>query len=212
MVLCGLMGRARSGKSTAAAIIDHEFGFIEISFAEALKDACRMIYGFSLERMEDGKLKTEKDLYWGLTPRETLQTFGSKLRELDQDIWIKAAMQRGVARYRKTNIEAAHARTPEAGVRGLVFPDTRYKNEAKMIKDSGGYLIRIVRPDLPDADAEWRKHQSETDLDNYVHDYCIESMTFEKNPELRKAFQTQVRKVMFDIIKKQESKSTTLSN
>lgn len=39
MIVLGLMGKARSGKDTAAAVLVEEFGFRRYAFADLLKDA-----------------------------------------------------------------------------------------------------------------------------------------------------------------------------
>jgi hypothetical protein len=48
----------------------------------------------------------------------------------------------------------------------VLVPDVRFENEARYIQDSGGYLIRVLRPDLPPAADP---HPSETALDVWPH-------------------------------------------
>ena len=50
-----------------------------------------------------------------------------------------------------------------AGVDVAFVPDMRFPNEADLVKEMGGYNVRIIRPGLDDGDG----HASEHALDNY---------------------------------------------
>jgi len=51
-----------------------------------------------------------------------------------------------------------------------IVTDARFPNEAEVIKDKGGYLIRVNRKEAPRSD-----HPSETSLDSWVFDYVIDN-------------------------------------
>ena len=122
-----------------------EADFIRLSFADNLKWAAKRLFGW------DGK-KDEKG-------RKLLIALGEKLREINSDIWIKSLLN--------SNSDILH--------KNIVISDVRYKNEADWIKSCNGILIKVIRIDLPHADADWRKHASETELDDYPSDYTIEA-------------------------------------
>lgn len=57
-----------------------------------------------------------------------------------------------------------------------IITDTRFPNEAHAVKDRGGIIVRINRPESAIQTTEVRlKHSSETSLDNYSFDYIIEN-------------------------------------
>ncbi len=93
--LIAFVGRAQSGKNTAASYLKKQFNYTEVSFALPLKRVVCIIYGLDLNKMESGKYKAtphpylnpipswQKVLYRttginlapkdGVTPREVLQ-------------------------------------------------------------------------------------------------------------------------------------------
>lgn len=160
--LVGVMGRARSGKDTLAGVLVNEFGFTKRGFADPLREAMLALdpivghepgepgalvrpvrYADALRRV--GYERT-KDLY--PEARALLQRLGTdSIRALDEGFWARIAEDR------------IRTRTEP-----LIFTDVRFLNEANLIREYGGYLIRVVRPDLPES-AEL--HASETALDDY---------------------------------------------
>lgn len=66
-----ICGKAGSGKSTMANYLIENFGFVKYSFAAAVKEIGRDLFGM-----------TTKD-------RSLLQHIGAKMREIDQAVWIR---------------------------------------------------------------------------------------------------------------------------
>lgn len=61
----------------------------------------------------------------GLTPRVVLQSLGTEFgRRIQEDLWIKIALKSDVKKV-------------------IIVPDIRFVNEAKILKNKGGLLIRI---------------------------------------------------------------------
>ncbi|MCK9369448.1 hypothetical protein M0R04_05880 [Candidatus Dojkabacteria bacterium] len=80
-----------------------------------------------------------------------------------------------------------------------IINDVRYKNEYNRIKDSGGYVIKVVRDDLPEPEYG-ADHQSENDLDDVEDwDYIIrnEKKTDWQN-RMSQAAGNLVRKISHD--------------
>lgn len=179
-----------------------EFGFLEIAFAEPIKGATAAIFNIpNLDYLtQDEKLK--QIAYWGKSPKEILQLVGTKMREIDPDIWIKSAFHQAKLRFNKCIFEAKRTGYDELIKRGIVFSDVRYLNEAKTIKNAGGILIRINRPGFTySSDATWQNHSSETELDSYTEwDYIIE------NNGTIEELNSKIRSLMFNIIKQFEGK------
>lgn len=104
-----------------------------------------------------------------MTVRMLLQEVGTDaLREvIHPQIWVNALF----ADYKpeKDRLIGLADRTHDYP--DWIITDTRFKNEAKAVKDRGGILIRVNRPGI-----ETGNHPSEVDLDNYKDfDYKIEN-------------------------------------
>lgn len=149
-------GKRGSGKSTASAVLVDELGFVDLKFADPLKNMIRAFYRTcgvddeTIERKIEGDLK-EVPCEWlsGRTPRYAMQTLGTEWRdliatELWSDIFIKRA---------------------ESGKFGdkIVCSDFRFPHEAEALRKLGAYTYRIDRPGLPQDEAS--KHASETMID-----------------------------------------------
>lgn len=50
------------------------------------------------------------------------------------------------------------------GHHGLVVTDVRYANEAAMLRNMGGHIVRVHRPDLPPLATDTAAHDSEVAL------------------------------------------------
>lgn len=138
-LLIGLTGAARSGKTTAAQHLAVLFGFIHYAFAHPLK--AMLAQGFNLSDAHlEGALK-EQPLPWlGKSPRELLQTLGTEWGRgmVHGDLWLLLAEQ---------NLDSLANCYP--GGRGIVVSDVRFENEAAFIRERGGVVIHIQRPDAP---------------------------------------------------------------
>lgn len=145
-MIIGFTGYARSGKDTAAGFLQ-EMGFTLFHFADPLKEAARAIFSFN-ERQLYGDLKETVDPYWGFSPREALQRFGTDAmrNNFDQGIWVKALLRR----------IKAHSGP-------VTIADVRFPNEAAAIELLGGLLVRVSRPGVLAVNA----HASETALDGW---------------------------------------------
>lgn len=145
VALLGITGRMGSGKTTASQVLVDR-GWINIKMAGPLKDMARAI-GLTDRHIEGDLKEVPCDLLCGRTPRHAMQTLGT---EWGRDM---------IAPHVWTNI--ARTRIVDAMASGLsvVVDDIRFQNEADLIRDLGGMVLRIVRPDIA-----MQSHQSEADL------------------------------------------------
>jgi len=166
---------AGAGKSTVANRLNTRFGFARLKMAGPLKDMLRQYLASqgvpltTIEEMIEGKLKNEpSDLLAGKSARYAMQTIGTEWGRdcMGIDFWCNAA---------KTQILKA----TENGL-SVVVDDVRFPNEAQMIRDIGGYMVRVRRPDMEVAvTAPWYKtilskgHRSEGGLDKWSFDLEI---------------------------------------
>lgn len=145
--IIGLGFRARSGKDTVADYLVRTVGAKKIAFAEPLKDAAKVIFGWTDAHVY-GDLKEVVDPFWGFTPRWALQKLGTEgvRNVIGADTWEKAGRRR-----------------IETCPQHVIVTDVRFHNEAQLIHDLGGELWRIDRPGLPPG-----QHASELAMESWT--------------------------------------------
>lgn len=130
-MLIGIAGKAGSGKDTAASYLCARHGFVTVAFATKLKQLLADLFGLTREQLY-GNLKEVDDPRYGLSPRVMMQHFGQSMRALWPDIWVQHLRQQ---------LETMLA----VGMR-VAVTDVRQANEAQMIRELGGYLVKVERP------------------------------------------------------------------
>lgn len=142
MVLIGIVGIKRSGKDTMADYIinNTDKQFIKYSFADPIKELCRMLFGFNQEQLY-GDQKEEVDENWGVTPRKVFQVIGTdlfrdtlpekckELSYLKNTFWIK-------------QFEIWYEKNRE---KNIIISDIRFQNELDVIKKMGGIIIYVIK-------------------------------------------------------------------
>lgn len=161
-MIIGIVGFAGSGKGTVGDILVNDYGFEKLSFADTVKDATSVIFGWPRALLEGDtdesrKFRETPDPYWTekfgyqVTPRYMLQLMGTEAGRdvFHQNIWIDALLRRA------------------EGKSKVVVPDTRFPNEIKAIRDNGGFVIRVVRGEEPEWYETARLHNQGSGFDMY---------------------------------------------
>ena len=138
----GICGKMCSGKSTLAGKIINQYK--NIYKEDCKKDSlANKVYELAYELFE----MKEKD-------RFLLQQIGTKMRDIDKDVWIKYIIKK-------------HKNTDN-----IIIDDVRYINEILELKNNGYFIIRLeISPELQEKRIkELYKNNSEQHLINRNHE------------------------------------------
>ena len=143
-MIIGLVGFIGSGKGTVADLLVQRHGFIKESYANSVKDAVSVIFGWDRALLEGDTPESRawretKDEWWSNTlgkefsPRLALQLMGTEAGRdvFHPDLWVHTVMRRC---------------KPE---NNYVIADVRFPNEINAIVQSGGKVIRVRRGEDP---------------------------------------------------------------
>lgn len=157
MILIGLAGPAGAGKDTVADYLVKTYGFIKVSWADALREEVRAAFG--LENYDLMLNRATKDTYNSLfalencadsefvamthemclvqagddpqTPRQILQWWGTEYRRAQNPGYWTDQLGKTITRYRES------VAYPEQRPQLFVVSDTRFENERTRIIDGG---------------------------------------------------------------------------
>ena len=147
IAICGFIG---SGKDTIADYLVNFHGYKRESFANSLKDAVSVVFGWDRDMLE-GRTKQSrewretKDEWWSkrlgrtITPRYVLQYWGTEVvrRGFHDDMWVASLEHRLLS-----------------SKDDIVITDCRFPNEIKALKNIGATVLRVKRGPEPD----WYNH------------------------------------------------------
>lgn len=164
--LIALTGPAGSGKDTAADHLVENHGFVKVSFAEAMKEGVKTMFGLDDEHVYGNK-KEEIIPELGVSPRYILQTLGTDWgREmLHPDIWIAAVNKKWY------DMKFAEIAGDSNGT-GMVISDLRFENEADWVRRQGGIVVHIS-PVGNHSSINGSDHKSECGIERKAGDYGI---------------------------------------
>lgn len=141
VLLIGLSGFAGVGKDEVRRILCEHHGFVGLAFADKLRDMALHLDPYFPE-VEENYASLIKRLGYDAAKRQNpcIRQFLIKLGHgarliLGGEVWLNAALP--------VTFEPKQS---------IVISDVRYPNEAKRIKELGGYVIRITRPGVEAVD------------------------------------------------------------
>lgn len=132
-LLIGLTGRAGAGKSTVARMLEDGYAFTPLALADPILD---MIHALFASAGIDGAWAVERVLKEQPTPlgfsyRYLAQTLGTEWgRHVSADLWLRVLDLR--------------LQSPALAGDNIVVSDIRFPNEADMITQRGGVIVRVL--------------------------------------------------------------------
>ena len=178
-VVVAFTGKRGSGKSEASNVLIDDLGFVELKFADPMKNMLRALYDTcgvdtqTIERKIEGDLKEVPcALLCGATPRRAMQTLGTEWRdglnpELDEN-------DEPLSRPMWALIFKSAVESGKLGDR-IVCSDYRFPAEGRALDELGAVKYRITRPEADSVSDEASQHASETLIDQIPTDLEIEN-------------------------------------
>jgi hypothetical protein len=161
-ILIGLHGLARTGKDTAANYLASQYAFMAYAFAAPLKTALQLMFNLTEEQL-NGALKEVPLANIGKSPRELMQLLGTEWGRhlVHSDLWLLLARQ---------HLDAA-LEFNNQWLQGFVISDVRFENEATWIRNQGGTVVHLLRPDATAVNP----HVSEAGVAIHDNDFVIQN-------------------------------------
>lgn len=147
-MIIGLVGRARSGKDTAARALVPEYTVKRL--AQPVKDACKALYGWTDYALESDA-KELRNEFWDVSPRQTMVNLTQRIKEFMGDDFFT---RRFFAEW--------------DGKTDIVIPDVRYAPDVDEIHRRGGITIKIIRSGIP-------LHEFESEIGTLSTTWTIEN-------------------------------------
>jgi hypothetical protein len=138
-MIIGLIGDERSGKNTVANYLHDKYNFRTYALSEPIKQMGRNIFGWSDEQLY-GDEKDKVDIVTGIKPREFFKWIGTTIFQYDihsrfpeYKVNKRCTWANVMKKYLEIHSNNSH----------IVVTDIRFKHEAEILVDSGGYLVYI---------------------------------------------------------------------
>lgn len=169
-MIIGITGKIGSGKTTVANYLVENHGYTEYSMAYPLKEI-GSIFGFTDEQLygtQEQKLQIHP--HWGISARTFLQKTGT---ELFREAMPKIIPEMKIERTIWVDLFKLKFQTkPEL----YVISDVRFLDEAAVIEELGGIIIRTVRDNTVSSGSKIEhKHRSELEMEQIRADYVIDN-------------------------------------
>jgi len=153
-MIVGFIGFQRVGKTTASNYLIEKYGFVRHNMKDALVAEIKQNFPDLLQQLANEENITIDQLFEMKPPlmRALLQNYGTEVRRRDNDnYWVEQWAKK-------------------LTTKDTVVDDVRFLNEAQMVRNYHGILIRLTRPDITTGG----EHKSETEQLEIEADYTIE--------------------------------------
>jgi len=155
--LIGITGRAGAGKNAVASMIP---GAFVVGLADPLYAMLSVGLDIPEAVLRQRKFKESTIPWLGKSVRQLLQTLGTEWGRdsVCDDIWIQL-------------LDRRIKRLGESGIKAIAVADVRFENEAAWIRERGGEVWHVLRPDIDGCSP----HSSESGIRLDDRDYVIDN-------------------------------------
>lgn len=160
----GICGKAFAGKTTSADYLTENYGFEKTAYAKLLKETAMNLYPWMTDEQIYGSMKEVVDTKLGITPRRMLQLLGTEIgRLIWKDTWIDS-------------VKREISDTEGYGFFfGMVVDDVRFPNEVDAIKEIGGQIWVIKRPESGTSVGEGHESEAHAEAFEEVADHILDN-------------------------------------
>jgi dephospho-CoA kinase len=165
--LIGIHGKAGSGKSTFAEILNQHLSGHIFAFADPLKFVCAKAFGISIQEFYEPGRKEIVNEFWNISPRKLAQFIGTEVfrdmmidllpGDIGSDFWVKRL--HGIL---SGELEDVSGMADEYHNKHIIVEDVRFQNEVDFIQMNGGKMIHIIKQNGGDHVVGIPNHASET--------------------------------------------------
>lgn len=164
VIVIGVSGKIGSGKTCLAKGLQGRFKNVVLrNFADRLKEEVAMHLEIDVAMCYTHEGKNVYLPQYGMTIGEFLQHWGTKLRDVHEEIWILAV---------QSFVEARIAEKQSSEPLIVVVGDVRFPNELDWVRKIGGLSVRLTGDPQQERAKSKRnmQHPSETSLDQFEAD------------------------------------------
>ena len=166
-IVIACTGKRGAGKSEFVKMLVANYGFVDVKFADPLKNMLRAMYSTAgldpttIERKIEGDLKEQTcDYLLGHTPRHAMQTLGTEWRKMiATELWAEMLVRRVMSGDYGDRIAISDYR----------FPD----EEGVALSTLDAKVVRITRPTADAVNDKASQHASEALIDKIVADTIL---------------------------------------
>ena len=145
--LIGICGHARTGKDVVGKYLhDTRDNTYKLAFAYPLKQAAATMFGIPEDNFHDDDVKEVVDDFWGVSPRQIAQFFGTEMvREtverlipgIGHNFWVSRMIHCLTGQGEQVEYDEDDV---------VIITDVRFQNEYDWIISQGGIIIHLTRP------------------------------------------------------------------
>ena len=178
-MIIGIGGKKGSGKDTLAKYLINNNNFIRYAFGDPVKEVCRVLFDLSDEQLYGNK-KDTFDEKLGVHPRELFQKIGTEFgRNYIHQLFPNLKIIKGDLWVDKFNNFFENNKSVN-----IVITDVRFDSEINSIKDKGGTLIYIKRPNENKDDNHLSEIITESKFDIIINNNSTKNELYNKYKSL----------------------------
>lgn len=178
-MIVGIGGKKGSGKDTLAEYFINNNNFKRYAFGDPVKEVCRVLFDLSDEQLYGNK-KDTFDEKLGVYPRELFQKIGTEFgRNNIHQLFPDLKIIKGELWVDKFNNFYANNKSVN-----IVITDVRFDSEINSIKDKGGTLIYIKRPNENKDDNHLSEIITESKFDIIINNNSTKNELYNKYKSL----------------------------